>query len=181
MNAQSLLLYTLSAAILPLVIHAKPDGAQRDGSNPRQPPSIKQIFARLDADASGGISVDEAEGPLESHFDQIDADGSGEITGAELKTSRVKRSERGIEMRERIKVADADGNGTISSKEANLAGLDKIIQHFDKIDSNGDDEITKQELKKFSNKRSWKLEASFLHRSFRKSEKKCSGFFFATQ
>ena len=154
MNAQSLLLFVLSAAILPLLIQAKPDGAQRDGGNTRQPPSIKKVFARLDADASGGISVDEAEGPLESHFDQIDADGSGEITGAELKTSRVKRSERGIEMRERIKVADADGNGTISSKEASLAGLDKIIQHFDKIDSNGDDEITRQELKKFSNKRS---------------------------
>ena len=152
MNAQSLLLYTLSAAIFPLVIHAKPDGAQRDGGNPK-PPSIKQIFARLDADASGGISVDEAEGPLEAHFDQIDADGSGEITGAELKTSRAKRSKRGIEMRERIKVADADGNGAISSNEANQAGLDKIIQHFDKIDSDGDDEITKQELKNFSNKR----------------------------
>lgn len=155
MNAQSLLLYTLFAAIFPLVIHAKPDGAQRDDGNPRQPPSIKQIFARLDADASGGISVDEAEGPLEAHFDQIDADGSGEITGAELKTSRAKRSERGIKMRERIKVADADGNGAISSNEANDAGLDKIIQHFDKIDSNGDDEITKQELKNFSIKRKW--------------------------
>ena len=153
MNAQSLLLFILSAAILPLVIHAKPDGAQRDGGNTRQPPNIKQVFARLDADASGGISEDEAKGPLEAHFDQIDADGSGEITGEELKASRAKRSERGIEMRERIKVADADGNGAISSKEANEAGLDKIIEHFEKIDSDGDGEITKQELKNLSNER----------------------------
>ena len=52
-------------------------------------------------------------------------------------------------MRERLKAADADGNGTISSNnEANEAGLDKLIEHFDKIDSDGDDgEITKQELK----------------------------------
>ena len=147
MNAQSLLLYTLSAAIFPLVIHAKPDGAQRDGSKPRQPSSIKQIFARLDADASGGISVDEAEGPLEGHFDQIDKDGNGEITGVELQASRAKRIERGIRMRKRIKAADADGNGTISNNEANEAGLDKLTEHFDKIDSNGDGEITKQELK----------------------------------
>ena len=38
-------------------------------------------------------------------------------------------------------------------KEAD-AGLDKIIQHFDKIDSDGDGEINKQELKNFSNKAS---------------------------
>ena len=152
MNAQSLLIFVLSASILPLVIHAKPDGAQRDGANPRQPPSIEQVFARLDADASGGISVDEAEGPLQGHFDQIDADGNGEITGGELKASRAKRYERGIEMRERIKAADADGNGAISIKEANEAGLDKLIGHFDKIDSDGDGEITKAELMNLSKK-----------------------------
>ena len=153
MNTQSLLLFVLSAVILPLVIHAKPEGAQRDGGNARQPPSIEQVFARLDADASGGISVDEAEGPLGGHFDQIDADGSGEITGAELKASRAKRFERGMEMRDRIKAADADGNGAISNNEANEAGLDKLIEHFDKIDSDGDGEITKQELKGLSEKR----------------------------
>ena len=147
MNAQSLLLLVLSAAILPLLIQAKPNGAQRDGDNARHPPSIEQVFARLDANASGGISVDEAEGPLEGHFDQIDTDGNGEITSTELKASRAKRFKRGIEMRERIKASDADGNGTISSNEANEAGLDKLIEHFDKIDSDGDGEITKQELK----------------------------------
>ena len=153
MNTQSLLPYVLSAAILPLAIHAKPDGAKRDGDNARQPPSIEQVFARLDANASGGISVDEAEGPLEGHFDQIDTDGNGEITGVELKASRAKRFERGIEMRERIKAADADGNGAISNNEANEAGLDKLIEHFDKIDNDGDGEITKQELKGLSGKR----------------------------
>lgn len=147
MNAKSLLLLVLSAAILPLLIQAKPNGAQRDGDNARQPPSIEQVFARLDANASGGISINEAEGPLERHFDQIDTDGNGEITGTELKASRAKRFERGTEMRERIKASDADGNGTISSNEANKAGLDKLIEHFDKIDSDGDGEITKQELK----------------------------------
>ena len=147
MNAQSLLLLALSTAILPLLIQAKPNGAQRDGDNARQPPSIEQVFARLDANASGGISIDEAVGPLEGHFDQIDTDGNGEITGDELKASRAKRFERGIEMRERIKAADVNGNGTISNNEANEAGLDKLIEHFDKIDSDGDGEITKQELK----------------------------------
>ena len=147
MNAQSPILLVLSAAILPLLIQAKPNGAQHDGNNARQSPSIEQVFARLDANASGGISVDEAEGPLEGHFDQIDKDGNGEITGVELQASRAKRIERGIRMRKRIKAADADGNGTISNNEANEAGLDKLTEHFDKIDSNGDGEIAKQELK----------------------------------
>ena len=154
MNAQSLLLLVLSTAILPLLIQAKPNGAQRDGDNARQPPSIEQVFARLDANASGGISVDEAEGPLERHFDQIDTDGNGQITSTELKASRAKRFERGIEMRERIKAADVNGNGTISNNEANEAGLDKLIEHFDKIDSDGDGEITKQELKNLIKKHS---------------------------
>ena len=55
-------------------------------------------------------------------------------------------------MRERIKAADADGNGAISNNEANEAGLDKLIEHFDKIDSDGDGEITKKELKNLSKK-----------------------------
>ena len=147
MSAQSLLFLVLFASILPLLIQANPNGAQRDRDNVRQPPSIEQVFARLDANASGGISIDEAVGPLEGHFDQIDTDGNGEITGDELKASRAKRFEHGIEMRKRLKAADADGNGTISSNEANKAGLDKLIEHFDKIDSDGDGEITKQELK----------------------------------
>ena len=147
MNAKSLLIFVLSAAILPFLINAKPDGAQRDAGNARQPPSIEQVFSLLDTDASGSISLDEAEGPLEGHFDQIDADGNGEITVAEFKASRAKRFERSIKMRKRIKAADADGNGAISSKEANEAGLDKLSDHFDKIDSDGDGEITKQELK----------------------------------
>ena len=113
---------------------------------------IDTIWTKYDTDRNGSISVDEAEGPLEGHFDQIDADGSGEITGAELKASRAKRFERGMEMRDRIKAADADGNGAISNNEANEAGLDKLIEHFDKIDSDGDGEITKQELKNLSNK-----------------------------
>jgi Ca2+-binding EF-hand superfamily protein len=51
-----------------------------------------------------------------------------------------------MEMREKIQAADTDGNGAISNSEANEAGLDKLIEHFDKIDTNANGEVTKREL-----------------------------------
>ena len=147
MNAQSLVLFLLSAAILPLTSQAKPNDIQREGNKRKQPPSIEEVMARLDTDDSAGISVDEAKGPLAQGFDQIDSDDSGEITLAELKASRDNRFERGMEMREKIQAADSDGNGAISLTEANEAGLDKLIEHFDKIDTDGNGEVTKRELK----------------------------------
>ena len=147
MNAQSLVLLLLSTAMLPLTSQAKPNEIQGEVNKRKQPPSIEEVMARLDTDDSAGISVDEAKGPLARRFDQVDLDDSGEITRAELKASRGKRLGRGMEMREKIQAADSDGNGAISLTEADEAGLDKLIEHFDKIDTDGNDEVTKRELK----------------------------------
>jgi hypothetical protein len=117
MNTQSLVLLVLSAIILPTTSQAKPNDTQCEGSKGKQPPSIEEVMARLDTDDSGGISVDEAKGPLAQGFDRIDLDGSGEITRAELKASRGKRLGRGMEMREKIQAADTDGNGAISRQK----------------------------------------------------------------
>jgi Ca2+-binding EF-hand superfamily protein len=146
MNTQSLVLLVLSAIILPTTNQAKPNHTQCEGNKRKQPPSIEEVLAHLDADDSGGISLDEAKGPLAQDFDRIDLDGSGEITRAELKASRDNRLGRGMEMREKIQAADTDGNGAISNAEASEAGLDKLIEHFDKIDTDGNDEVTEREL-----------------------------------
>jgi len=145
MNTKSLLLLVLTAALLPFTAQAKPDGAKKGGKG--TPPSPEQILERMDADGSGGISTDEAKGRLEKHFDQIDADGSGEITEQELATAGEERRERGKENAGKVKEADTDGNGSISYDEANAAGLEKLIEHFEKVDADGDGEVTKEEMK----------------------------------
>jgi len=59
-------------------------------------PDPRKMFERMDADQSGGISKEEAKGPLAKNFDEIDADSDGEITPEEMKAfHEQKRGERG--------------------------------------------------------------------------------------
>lgn len=50
-------------------------------------PSPEQIFGFLDADKDGFIAREEAKGPLEKHFDTVDADKDKKISPVELKTA----------------------------------------------------------------------------------------------
>ena len=105
------------------------------------------MIERLDTDQNGTISQDEAKGPLAAHFDKIDANGDGEVDVGELKAARAERTDKAKEKRPKLKQADTDGNGTISYDEASEAGLEKLVEHFDQIDGDGDGEITKQEMR----------------------------------
>ena len=51
------------------------------------------------------------------------------------------------EMVERLKQADADGNGLISRDEAKT--LPRLAKHFDEIDANRDGQLSKEELHAF--------------------------------
>jgi len=54
------------------------------------------------------------------------------------------------EMVERLKQADADGNGLISRDEAKT--LPRLAKHFDEIDANRDGQLSKEELRAFHEK-----------------------------
>ena len=54
------------------------------------------------------------------------------------------------EMVERLKQADADGNGLISRDEAKT--LPRLAKHFDEIDANRDGQLSKEELHAFHEK-----------------------------
>ncbi|MGB1126881.1 MAG: EF-hand domain-containing protein [Opitutales bacterium] len=101
---------------------------------------------KIDTDGDGVITLAEAEEAdaqkLIKHFDTIDGDGNGELTRYELRTHLKKRRE----------AMDRDGNGAISYDEAAHAGAEKIVQHFDKLDINGDGEITRKEMRERKNK-----------------------------
>ena len=145
MHSKLILLMFLSATLITLNSQAKPERDYRDEN--RMPPTPDQIIERLDIDGSGSITGDEAKGFMAKFFDRIDANGDGEISEEELLNERENRGQNPKQGRADIKAADADQNGAISIDEAAEAGLNKIVENFDRIDADGDGEISKEEMR----------------------------------
>ena len=134
----------LSATLITLNSQAKPEREDRDGN--RVPPTPDQIIERLDGDGSGSITEDEAKGFMAKYFERIDANSDGEISEEELLDIRENRGQKPKQVREDIKAADTDQNGAISIDEATEAGFKKMLENFDRIDADGDGEISKEEM-----------------------------------
>lgn len=54
---------------------------------------------------------------------------------------------------ERFRAADSDGDGMLSKREAELAGLDHIVDSFARLDSDGDGRLTPAEIRRLLGKR----------------------------
>ncbi|MDQ8195033.1 hypothetical protein QEH59_11395 [Coraliomargarita sp. SDUM461004] len=149
MKTKSLLLITLSSSLFVFAAQAKPNGQGGEAQGER--PSPQELFEQFDTDASGTLSLEEVKGPLAEHFDKIDADDNGEISKKELIAAKKKMHTRAGNgprgQLPNLKEADTDENGAISKAEATEAGMERLLEHFDKIDANGDGEITKEEMK----------------------------------
>lgn len=46
-----------------------------------------------------------------------------------------------------FKAADKDGDGALSKAEAQAAGMQRIVDNFERIDANGDGKVTHEEIR----------------------------------
>lgn len=128
------------------------------------------VFAELDADGSGAITVEDLQASVQSRFAEADANGDGQLDQGEIAariTARIE--ERGMEPRSRggvrwtpelderriawmaegmIISRDADGNGTIGAGEA-APDAERLARLIERFDGNGDDEVSAEEFEEF--------------------------------
>ena len=159
----------LAAAVVVTLSHA---ALAEDAGPPGPGPGrMLERLKEADANGDGMISKEEAPERMKQHFDRIDANGDGHLDLQELKQAieaRMKRPGRGgqgpgrqgpegqgpegqgpgrrgpgpAQMLERLKAADANGDGMISKEEA----PEPLKRRFDRIDADGDGQLSKQEL-----------------------------------
>ena len=106
-------------------------------------PRNGRMFAKLDADHSGKVMLDEIKAPAEKRFASYDTNGDGAVSAAEI-DARLKQA---IEKRRNHILAslDEDKNGSVSKAE-----LDKFIEAmFNGADADHDGGITLDEAHAF--------------------------------
>jgi Ca2+-binding EF-hand superfamily protein len=117
-------------------------------------PRLNQARAwdKADVNADSVLSRDEARRMprLLRHFDAIDMDRDGTISGGEVRVWRESRlrlrgpaPDRGID--EIMRLADRNGDGTLSRAEF-TEGLPRFARRFDRIDANRDGRLAVDEL-----------------------------------
>ncbi|MBE1296505.1 MAG: calcium-binding protein [Rhodobacteraceae bacterium] len=99
-------------------------------------------FEELDADGNGQVTKAEIEAHRAARFAATDTDGDGKLSAAEIEAEGVKRAaERAVRMIERH---DSDGDGALGPDE-----LPKSRQRgdmFARMDSDGNGAISKEEF-----------------------------------
>lgn len=138
-----------------------PAPEQRQGQSPAE--HVEQVFAKYDADKSGAISKDEAEGTLlAAHFANLDLDANGEIDPDELTdaASKVHEEQGGAEgaavdykaaavdvhVAEVMSSYDLDKSGEVTPAEAEGKPL---AEHLAEIDVDHSGAINAVELRAF--------------------------------
>lgn len=101
---------------------------------------MAKMMSHLDTDESGTISFSEFRVPegREAPEMRMDLNGDGNIARDEVSEAITQHSERALT---RFDEADLDGNGIVTGDERRQAA-------FNRIDSNGDGQLTKSEIGK---------------------------------
>lgn len=108
------------------------------------PGAFMERLKAADKNADGKLDREEAASlpRISKNFDAIDANHDGYITFDELQA--YMQSHRGHHGHGGLKALDKDGDGKISREEA--AAAPRLAENFDKIDTNHDGFLTRDEL-----------------------------------
>ena len=63
---------------------APPQNAQKQQQGP---PNVDELFAKMDMNKDGQLSMEEVQGPLKNDFSKVDANGDGFLSKAEIEAA----------------------------------------------------------------------------------------------
>ncbi len=134
------------AAVLGLLIpaaQALPAAAQEA---PGRAPEM--IFAELDVNGDGAVTLDEMQNAQATRFEQADTNNDGVLDREELLAGANERVERRIDRM--IERADTDGDGAVSVEEMAEVRMGRRgpspERIFERIDADGDGSVTAAEF-----------------------------------
>lgn len=153
MKTHASILLALSLGLMVSTATAKPQDER---------PDPQERFNQTDTNQDGFLSLDEIkaahDGRMAEKFSEMDTDGDGLLSKEELKASRESMREKFADKREKpageqerpdphkmFQRMDANESGSLSKDEVK----GRLAKAFDDIDSNGDGELTPEELKAF--------------------------------
>ncbi|MCM4155505.1 EF-hand domain-containing protein [Gramella sp. AN32] len=84
----------LAALVGIIAVFSSCKSSAQNSSDRKEPPSVEEIFKKLDENEDGKLSKEEVKGPLEKDFSKIDTNEDGFISQEELeKAPKPKRPE----------------------------------------------------------------------------------------
>jgi len=110
--------------------------------NERRAASIQKHFAHLDANHDGAVTRDEFVAAATARFQQIDVQGTGKVTAAQIAGSPKAQERAARVVAHIVQRLDTNGDGAVSRDEY-LAAAKK---RFSRLDKNGDGFIDADEL-----------------------------------
>ena len=118
--------------------------ADHHGKGHRHDERAERMIERMDADADGAVTRDEAKAFAAERFAKMDIDGDGTVTRPERRAHRAER--RVMRGAERFARIDADGDGMVSVDEMKAMAAERAARRFERLDADSDGMVSLAEM-----------------------------------